>query len=336
MHGDICAQAFDESLNSSKVIALFLSILAIFLHSYASHKKAIRKAQEELFGAMLADGESHGDSQERLRKRYAMVRDGALGFSVLAAPTGRQGGRLGGRLAGWTDSGWCSSDVPGPAAASCLPALMHRRNRFEGCRPARAGKTSRSTTPTSGASTKASCAWVSSCSSSAAARPPSLPPSLLSLCGPSRPPVCLSNGLTACPPPGDTTGGGSELGSELNPSAGGGGSLTAPAAEPMSVSKYSPLGLCMHVRCVCGALSAAPRAGPREGWALSPPAVAVITVLSACAPPPPRCPDMCHRAPPPSPPWLHSAGTGAGGDHGLDHQQEPTEIPLRFHIFAIL
>ena len=69
----IAVIAFDEALTFQKVIALMLSILAIFLHSFASHKKAIRKHQRELFDEILGE-ESLEASEERLRRRYAMVR----------------------------------------------------------------------------------------------------------------------------------------------------------------------------------------------------------------------------------------------------------------------
>lgn len=65
--------AFDEALTPAKVAALMLSILAIFLHSYSSHKKNIEKAQRELFQSYL-EPPTFEEEQERLRQRYAAVR----------------------------------------------------------------------------------------------------------------------------------------------------------------------------------------------------------------------------------------------------------------------
>eukprot|EP01043_Picozoa_sp_COSAG02_P008808 COSAG02_NODE_288_length_25612_cov_29.808529_8_plen_241_part_00 len=65
--------AFDEALTLSKVFALMLSILAIFLHSYSSHKKNIEKTQLQLFQSFVAQP-TFEEEQERLRQRYASVR----------------------------------------------------------------------------------------------------------------------------------------------------------------------------------------------------------------------------------------------------------------------
>ena len=65
--------AFDEALTASKVFALMLSILAIFLHSYSSHKKNIEKSQLQLFQSFVAPP-TFEEEQERLRQRYASVR----------------------------------------------------------------------------------------------------------------------------------------------------------------------------------------------------------------------------------------------------------------------
>jgi hypothetical protein len=65
--------AFNEALTVSKVCALMLSILAIFLHSYSSHKKNIEKNQLQLFQSFVAPP-TFEEEQERLRQRYASVR----------------------------------------------------------------------------------------------------------------------------------------------------------------------------------------------------------------------------------------------------------------------
>ena len=65
--------AFGEALTKYKVLALMLSILAIFLHSYSSHKKNIEKSQLQLFQSFL-EPPTYAEEQELLRKRYASVR----------------------------------------------------------------------------------------------------------------------------------------------------------------------------------------------------------------------------------------------------------------------
>jgi hypothetical protein len=65
--------AFGEALTGAKIIALMLSILAIFLHSYSSHKKALAKSQAELFQSYL-EPPTYEEEQERLRQRYASAR----------------------------------------------------------------------------------------------------------------------------------------------------------------------------------------------------------------------------------------------------------------------
>ena len=65
--------AFDEALSMYKVFALMLSILAVFLHSYSSHKKNIEKNHLQLFQSFVAPP-TYEEQQERLRQRYASVR----------------------------------------------------------------------------------------------------------------------------------------------------------------------------------------------------------------------------------------------------------------------
>ena len=69
----VAVLVFGEALGASKIVALMLSILAIFLHSYSDRRQKILKAQAALYGSFLQPP-TYEEEQERLRERYATAR----------------------------------------------------------------------------------------------------------------------------------------------------------------------------------------------------------------------------------------------------------------------